>query len=117
MKPRINWTDQQWAMYLDVNIKNLPRIRNLVNENYSAMIVIDKKTSNRAVAIYRYEITPSGFKRPILMATSKKTFNETDDAVKYANEEFLPNLVLTEYWSRTLGVPDRALQMLSIKER
>lgn len=117
MLSRIGWTDEQWAMHLGINVKNIPLIRNIVTENYSAAIVQDKKTSKRMVAIYRYEISPSGFRRPILLATSKKDFDKPQDAIEYANGQFLPGLELTEYWARSFGVPARALQMLSIKER
>ncbi len=117
MSSRVNWTDTQWAMHFGMNVKNVPMIRNVIAESYSAAIVKNTKTAKYAVAVYRYEITPSGFKRPILMVTSKQDFDKSDDAVKYANETFLPNLELTQYWAHALGVPYKALQMLYIKER
>ena len=112
-----NWTDMQWATHFGLSVKNVPLIRNIIENRYSAAIEKNTQTALYVVAVYRYEMTPSGFKRPILMVTSKKCFSKPHDAVKYANEQFLPALELTEYWSRELGVPAKALQLLNIKER
>jgi len=102
---------------LGMDIRNVPMIRKIITENYSATIVKNKKTSKLTIGIYKYEITPSGFKRPFLLVTAKQDFEKTQDAVKYANEQFLPGLELTEYWAKSFGVPSRALQMLCVKER
>jgi len=113
----INWTDQQWAMHFGMSVKNIPMIRRFVTEHYTATIVKHKETSKYFVAVYKYDISPSGFKRPILMVTSKEGFDKSDEAVTYANEQFLPGLRLTEFWAKAFGVPEKALQMLFVKER
>ena len=117
MTARIKWTDDQWAKYLGVNVKDIEKIRNTVNQHYESTIVKNQKTGMHAVAIYRYDITPSGYKRPILVVTSNKEYQNAEDAVKFANDTFLPNLKLSQAWARAYEIPTKSIQMLYVKER
>ena len=117
MTSRIKWTDDQWAKHLGVNVKDIEKIRNTVNQHYESTIVKNQQTGMHAVAIYRYDITPSGYKRPILITTSNEEYQNADDAVAYANNQFLPGLELSRFWARVYGIPAKSIQMLYVKER
>lgn len=111
------WNDEQWAAHLETSVEKIPEIRTMIKDNYLATIVTDSFTGLYAVAIYAYEMTPSGFKRPILSTTSKKEFVKPSEAIVYANEKFLPNLVLSKLVADSMRIPANAIQMLSVKER
>ena len=117
MTSRIKWTDDQWAKYLGVNVKDIEKIRNTVNQYYESTIVKNRQTGMYAVAIYRYDITPSGYKRPILLVTSNKEYQNAEDAVKFANDTFLPGLELSRAWACAYEIPAKSIQMLHVKER
>jgi len=115
--PRNLWTDKQWAKHLGTSIKKIPKIRAVIKDNYSAVIVVNKNTGLYAIAIYAYEMTPSGFERPTLSSTSKKEFKKESEAIVYANEKYLPSLFLSKFAADSMKVPANAIQMLYIKER
>ena len=117
MQSRIEWTDEQWAKHLGTSVEKIPQIREIINDAYAAAVVRNGRSGKMAVAVYTYEITPSGFKRPLLSVTSNKEFEQPSAAIKYANEEFLPKLTLSKYVVSSLKVPAAAIQMLSIKGR
>ena len=114
---RNRWTDKQWAKHLDTSVERVPEIRAAIKNNYSATIVMDKITGLYAIAIFTYEMTPSGFKRPILSTTSKKEFVKESDAIVFANKKYLPVLSLSKFAADSINVPANAIQMLHIKER
>ena len=111
------WTDKQWAKHLDTSVERVPEIRAVIKDNYSAAVGVNKETGLYAIAIFTYEITPSGFKRPTLSATSKKEFTKKSDAILYANKEFLPNLFLSKIVADSMRLPVNSIQMLHIRER
>lgn len=117
MENRINWSDEQWASHLGIEPKDLPRVRDFMNENYSAAIVRNKNTNNFTVALYKYHVAPSGFKTLQLMATATKDFPDSAKATYYANNEFFPSLEMNDFWDKSLKIPKRAFQLLSIRER
>ena len=117
MENRINWSDQDWAKHLGIEVKDLPRVRDFVNDNYYVTTVRNQITNKYSVALYKYHKSPSGFKTLQLVATANKEFAESAQAVKYANENFLSTLEITDAWTQSLNIPKRALQLLSIRER
>ena len=117
MENRINWSDQDWAKHLGIEVKDLPRVRNFINDNYDVATVRNQFTNKYSVALYKYHKSPSGFKTLQLMATANQEFAESAQAVKYANEQFLSKLEMTDLWAKSLNMPKRALQLLSIRER
>ena len=117
MENRINWSDSDWAKHLGIEERELKRVRNFVNENYDVATVRNQFTKKYSVALYKYHVSPSGFKTLQLMATANQEFAEAAQAVKYANENFLSKLEMTEDWAKSVNMPKRALQLLSIRER
>lgn len=117
MESRINWSDKQWAEHLGIETKDLPRVREFVKENYETAIVRNTDTNKFTVALYKYHVSPSGFKTLHLIATGVKDYLNSPDAVRYANTEFFPGLELADFWVKSLKMPKRALQLLSIRER
>ena len=117
MVSHANWSDEQWAKYFGVGVTDIPRIRETVNKYFASAIIKDRTTKQHVVAIYNYDILPSGAKRTFSTVTSVDSFTKFEDAVKFANEKFLPDIQLSELWSHILKIPTRALQMLSVKER
>jgi len=111
------WNDKQWAAHLKINVKKVAEIRTIIENNYLATTVIDKATGLYAVAIFVYEITPSGFKIPTLSSASKKEFEKESEAIVYANEKYLPSLSLSKFAADSMRVPANAIQMLHVKER
>lgn len=117
MGNRINWSDQDWAKHLGIEVKDLQRVRNFIQDNYDVTIVRNQNTNKYTVALYKYHKSPSGFKTLQLMATANQEFVESAKAAKYANEQFLSKLEMTDLWAKSLNIPKRALQLLSIRER
>ena len=117
MENRINWSDQDWAKHLGIEVKDLPRVRNFVNDNYDVTTVRNQITNKYSVALYKYHTSQSGFKTLQLMATASKEFPESAQAIKFANENFLSTLEMDDNWAKSVNMPKRALQLLSIRER
>ena len=59
----------------------------------------------------------AGTKRVLPMITGKEKFSSFESAAKNANQNIIPKLELNRFWSWALDVPQRALQMLHIKDR
>ena len=118
MEDRINWSDEQWAVHLGIPVTTLSHTRNSVDDQYLVNVVRSTMNANLfTVALYKRNTMPSGIKTLQLIATAPKEFPESFEARKYANNEFLPSLEMTDDWARMARLPKRALQLLSIRER
>ena len=51
------------------------------------------------------------------MVSDKKVFSDVESARTHANNEVIPKLELSKFWSNALYIPQRALQMLHVQER
>ena len=109
---RQNWSDLDWANYLNCPITEIPSIKNYMQENYSSLISTNMHNGKRFVRLYRHEITPSESIRPIQIYSAEL---HTPNFVREANDK-ISTLELTDFWAKALNVPKRALQMMLIRE-
>ena len=116
---RGNWRDVDWASYLGCPVEKVPEYRKIVFEEFETGIAQNTQTGKYFFEMYRYEITPSGFKRPLLMYSGNKEFVSEAEAIKDANENIIsnPNFHLNDFWAKQMGIPAKAIQMLLIKTR
>ena len=118
-KPRLEWTNLDWANYLQCPIQEVPSIRNFLYDNYVMGIERNRKTNRYSFVMYRYHIAPSGFKSPQLLLSAsdeKHTFSNEKDAIEDANK-VISSLELSDFWADALNVPKCALQMMLIREK
>lgn len=107
-----------WANRIGCPIEKVAAYKKIVFEQFDTGIAKDKETGKYFFVMYRYEYTPSGFKRPLLMYSGKKQFDSLRDARRDANKNIIskPNFCLTDFWAKQYGVPAKALQMLLIDQ-
>ena len=115
-KSRTEWNDKDWATYLGCPVAKVADYRNILDRNYVMSIQRDSRTQQYYFAMYRYDITPSGTKRLQLKYSSKKQFTTTQDALTDANN-IISTIELTDFWAKTFKVPNRAIQMLLIRQK
>lgn len=114
---QLNWTDKQWATYLGCPVQEVPSIRTYVRANFFPVIEQDTNTKAYNFAVTKMSTSMAGTRRIMPMISDQKTFTDFESARTHANNEVIPNLELTKFWSDALYIPQRALQMLHIKER
>ena len=114
---RLTWTDENWANHLGCPVKDIPSIRKYLDNNYVVAIERNKFTGKYSLAMYRYDVAPSGARRlQLLLSDDKHGSVDVKQAIHDANN-VISKLELTDFWSKALNVPKRALQMLLIRER
>jgi hypothetical protein len=114
---QLTWTDKQWATYLGCPVQEVSKIRVFIKENFFPLIAQDTTTGEYNFVMTRMHESMSGTKSVIQMMSSMQKFSTSESAAKHANNEIIPVLEFTHVWAQSLGVPERALQMLHIKER
>jgi len=118
-KPRLEWTNLEWANHLECPIQEISSIRKFLNDNYVMAIERNRKTGRYSFAMYIYHNAPSGAKDLHLMLSAddeKHTFVNPMDALRDANN-IISSLEFSDFWAKTLNVPKRALQMMLIREK
>lgn len=114
---QLNWTDKQWATYLGCPVQEVPSIRTYVRANFFPVIEQDKDTKAYNFIMTKMATSIAGTRRVMPMVSDKKSFSDFESARTHANNEVIPKLELTKFWSGALCIPQRALQMLHIMER
>lgn len=114
---QLNWTDKQWATYLGCPVQEVPSIRTYVRANFFPVIEQDKDTKAFNFVMTKMATSIAGTRRIMPMVSDKKSFSDFESARTHANNEVIPKLELTEFQSDALYIPQRALQMLHIRER
>ena len=114
---QLNWSDKQWAEYFMYPVHEISSIKKYVTENFFPVIEQDKNTGKYSFAITRLDTSIAGTKRILPMVSDPKKFSSYSDAVKHANNNIMPKLELKPFWASALNIPQRALQILHIKER
>ena len=116
---RLIWKDPDWAAYLGCSVAEVAQYRNILNGLFSTGVAFNKTTGMYCFVMYKYEETPSGSKRPLLLYSGKKGFSSAEDAARNANNNIIskPTFVLTDFWANQYGVPAPSLQMLLINQR
>ena len=118
MKPeQLNWTDKDWATHMGCLVQEVSGIRQLIAERFFPGIAQDKTTGKYNFVMTKLYESMSGTKRVVPMVSSTKMFSTFESAATHANNEIIPLLEFNKFWAQALGVPERALQMLHIKER
>lgn len=114
---QLKWDKHQWADYLGCSIQMYKRSRNFITSYYFVDIehgrdqkyyvgLIDKKNPyERYQWRYRY------------IKKADETFDNKEAAVQYANEKFIPNLVLTPDMAKNLNAPAKILQTLHVNTK
>ena len=118
MKPeQLKWTDQEWAAHLGCTVQSVPNVRKFIKEMYFVGVGKLRDGARYSCALYRMDFSPSETPRFFQVQSVNKTFKTTGDAIKYANETFIPRLEFLPNVAKCLNVPQRALQMLHVKEK
>jgi hypothetical protein len=114
---QLNWTDEQWAIHMGCPVQDVPSIRTYVRANFFPVIEQDKESGEYNFAVTRMGTSMSGTRRVVPMVSDKKVFSDVESARTHANNEVIPKLELSKFWSNALYIPQRALQMLHVQER
>ena len=118
MKPeQLTWTDKQWAAHLGCAVQEVPHIRTYVLANFFPVIEQKNDTKEYNFLMTRMSTSMAGTRRVMPMVSDKKLFSDFESARTHANNEVIPKLELTKFWSDALYIPKRALQMLHIEGR
>ena len=115
-KNRLDWTDLDWATYLGCPVARVSEYRKILDENYVMVIEKNKKSGKYSFAMYRYYVKPSGNDGFQLLLSSKREFVTKTEAINNANGH-ISNMELKDFWSKSLNVPSKAIQMMLIHER
>ncbi|MBP3545149.1 MAG: hypothetical protein J6J82_02465 [Alphaproteobacteria bacterium] len=114
---QLNWTDKQWAIHLNCPVQEIPSIRAYVHANFFPVIAQDKDTKAYNFIMTKMGTSMAGTRRVMPMISDKNVFSDFESARTHANNEVIPKLELTKFWSDALYIPQRALQMLHIGGR
>ena len=114
---QLNWTDKQWAAHLGCAVQEVQNIRAYVRANFFPVIEQNNDTKEYNFLMTKMSTSMAGTRRVMPMVSDKKLFSDFESARTHANNEVIPKLELTKFWSDALYIPKRALQMLHIKER
>lgn len=114
---QLNWTDKQWAIHLNCPVQEIPSIRAYVHANFFPIIAQDKNTKAYNFIMTKMGTSMAGTRRVMPMISDKNVFSDFESARTHANNEVIPKLELTKFWSDALHIPQYALQMLHIGGR
>ena len=114
---QLNWTDKQWAIQMNCPVQEIPSIRAYVHANFFPVIAKDKNTKAYNFIMTKMGTSMAGTRRVMPMISDKNVFSDFESARTHANNEVISKLELTKFWSGAYNIPQRALQMLHIKER
>jgi len=113
---RLNWTDKDWAAYLGCPVEHIQKYRDRLEKDFVSRVDIKKSDGNYHYCLYTYRVNESGNKMLQPIYSSTTGFSSEKNAVDEANEKIIPILLLPEPYARKNNMPDKALQMLVIKE-
>ncbi|MBQ0013176.1 MAG: hypothetical protein KBS86_01205 [Proteobacteria bacterium] len=117
---QLKWNKHQWAEYLDCSVQLYKRARNFADCHYGVLIRQNKDGKYNVVLTDKtYEKNRFGHLQRvhIIHETSQKTFDNYNDAVRYANETFIPSLEFKPYIAQAYKVPTKILQTLHVNTR
>ncbi len=111
---RLRWTNKDWAKYMNCSITEVKEYKKFLFNTFETGIAKSRETGKYRFEMYKYHISPSEFKMPLLMFSGKKEFISVDDAIKDANN-IISGFELSDYWAKMYEMPKQAVQMLLIK--
>lgn len=116
-KSRLDWTDMDWANYLNCPVQKIPEYKKILDANFLTAIERDRETGKYSFVMYQYAIAPSGFKRlQLILSDDKHKFNNLTDAVRDANN-VISTFEFTDFKAKMFDMPKKALQMLLIRQK
>ena len=113
---RLQWTDKDWATYLGCPINKIQEYKNILDKNYLMAIECDKNSGKYFMAVYRYDIAPSGFKRLQLLLSGNKRFDNVVNALHDANR-IISQMELNDFYAKQFNMPKKSIQMMLIREK
>lgn len=114
---RLDWENKDWATYLGCSAKDIPVYKKVLKKNFVSCIERDEYTGRYSFALYRYNFVQFGRKKRRLILTSENTFKAPKDAIKDANSVIIPGLRLEASWADAWKIPEKAIQMMLIREK
>ncbi len=111
MSERANWTDQDWATYLDCEPSRIPEIRKLVNDNYHAALS-KNQNGQYYLVVFKRNTAPSGFVR-VIPSFSLKLIGKSPEMAIYLANTFIDVLQFSDLQANTLKIPPKAFQLMS----
>ena len=90
---RENWSDKEWATYLNCPVEKIAEYRKILNDNFVFGLEQNKETKHYSFVAYKYHIHPSGHKSMLLWLTDDvHTFKTKAQAVNHANTKIISKL-------------------------
>lgn len=117
MGNRLYWKDSDWADYFKCPIAKIQEYRSILNKIFVSRVDINEKDGKYHFCLYNYRVNESGNKMLRLLVSATSGFYSEQVAIDYSNEQIIPRLVLQESFAKRLGIPDKAIQMLTIKDK
>lgn len=115
LKSRLDWQDVDWAKHFGCSVQQVDQYRKIVDDNFLFVIERKRISQKYSLAVYRYDIAPSGAKRLQLMISSKKEFEDLNSALWDANN-IISCLELNDFCANALNIPKQAIQMALIRQ-
>ena len=118
LKPRSEWTNLDWASYLQCPIQEVPVLQNYISENYLPTIGKNRVTGKYHFCVLKLHVSPSGWRDwHLWLSDDKKGFTNESDVVRYVNETVIPTLQFNDAYAKLADIPVRALQLMHMTER
>ncbi len=113
---RLNWNDKDWAAYLGCPVEHIQKYRTKLEKDFISRVDIKESDGKYHFCLYTYRLNESGNKmlQPIF-SSNIGSFSE-QNAVDEANEKIIPILLLPELYAKKYNIPEKAIQMLLIKD-
>lgn len=117
LRPRLNWTDLDWATYLDCPIYEIPVYKHRLSENLRMKIKFLE--ANRKYEFQVFQLVVGSKGRRVERYVWADCFNQSFDksqVICNANNH-ISELKLKPSVAIKFGVPQRAVQMMLIHEK
>lgn len=117
MEDRINWSDQDWAKYLNCPVEKIPEYRKALSANIVMEVHFCNANERYQFQIYQKVVGSEGktIKSPVYF-DFPHTYKDKKRVVRYANE-MISSLELKDEVAKKFDVPAKSVQMMLIRER
>jgi len=117
MEDRINWSDQDWAKYLNCPVEKIPEYRKALSANIVMEVHFCNANERYEFRIFKKVIGSKGrkIKSPVLLDWVH-AHHDKAQVVRCANE-MISSLELKDEVAKKFNVPAKSVQMMLIRER
>lgn len=116
-KPRLKWTDLDWANYLNCPIWRILEYKSVLHANFLFRVRLSKANDRYVYELFQKVDGPKGKKRyNFILADWFYQFKDEAEEIRVANE-FVSGLSFKDEVADNLCLPKRAIQMMLIREK